>query len=213
MSRRTEILIRGEEAARAKRIDLIQPLVRSEYTSVGPWADELNEEYETARQAGFEQGRNEGRAIAVKQMEGQFQLETERHEADLAEVSKALVTLLADLEAKADELEHRLASETVDLALEIAEAVLGHEVAASADPGADALARCLELAPSSGDLVARLHPEDAAQLGEVDGLNDRGVTIHPDPSLARGDAVVMIDDATIDARMSESLRRVGEALR
>ena len=105
-----------------------------------------------------------------------------------------------------------MATEAVDLALQIAEAVLGRELAVASDPGADAIARCLEIAPSTGDLVARLHPDDATRLGEVLGLADRQLTVVADPSLQPGDAVVTINDSMIDARLAEALRRVGEVL-
>ncbi|MGB5759760.1 MAG: FliH/SctL family protein [Acidimicrobiales bacterium] len=202
----SDILIRGDEAARAKPIDLVSREPAAPLNAVGPWAEQLNALHESARLQGFEKGRAEGHSVGVEQGR---QAVTDMGASLAASVDK----LLTQLEAQAAELGARLATETVDLALQIAEAVLGREIACTDDPGAEAIARCLEMAPATGDLFARLNPQDAAELGRIDGLADRGLMITADPSLRRGDAVVTINDATIDARLSESLRRVAEALR
>ncbi|MEM7274181.1 MAG: FliH/SctL family protein [Actinomycetota bacterium] len=208
-----EILIRGAAAARAKRIDLVARRDTPEVQAVGPWAEELERTREQARLAGFEQGRREGHTQGMA--EGQEQLDRE-----LAEMSAMITTLTASIATLADQVEVRLdeigesaSNAVVDLALEIAEAVLGREVSVADDPGAEAIARCLDMAPAYGDLVAHLNPDDAARLGEIEGLEDRRLVVTTDPTIASGDAVVMVDDATIDARLSESLRRVAEALR
>jgi flagellar assembly protein FliH len=203
------ILIRGDEAARAKPVDLTAPPAPAEPTTSipsGPWAEQLNALHESARRQGFEQGRAEGRAAGI---------EMGRNDAAdmLSTIKSATDNVLSQIEARLSETEERVSAKVVDLALEIAEAVLRREVSVSTDPGAEAIARCLEMAPSTGDLFARLHPQDAAEMGRVTGLGDRGLMITPDPSLQRGDALVTIDDATIDARLNESLRRVAEVLR
>lgn len=200
------ILIRGDEAAKAQPIDLVSREPAAPLNAVGPWAEQLNALHESARQQGFEQGRAEGQSRGVE--EGRQQM------AELGvSLRSAIDRLLSQLENGVAEVGDRLATQTVDLALEIAAAVLGREVAATEDPGAEAIARCLEMAPATGDLFARLHPADAAELGRIEGLADRGLMITADPTLQRGDAIVTINDATIDARLSESLRRVAEALR
>ncbi len=201
-----DILIRGDEAARAKPIDLVGREPSASLNAVGPWAEQLNALHESARLQGFEKGRAEGHNVGVEQ--GRQAI------TDMgASLAASVDELLSQLEAQAAALGDRLAAQTVDLALEIAEAVLGREIACSDDPGADAIARCLEMAPATGDLFAKLNPTDAAELGRIEGLADRGLMITADPALRRGDAVVTINDATIDARLSESLRRVAEALR
>src|SRR5581483_425732 len=57
-------------------------------------------------------------------------------------------------------LEDALARTAVDLAA----AIVGRELAVSASPGADALARALALVPAGCVAVARLHPTDVATL-------------------------------------------------
>lgn len=216
-----DILIRGDQAARARPIDLVQSRSPKDIQPVGPWADELEQTREEARAAGFAQGREEGHILGLK--EGRTQAEREvakvasEADAQVTALREVVETTLASLNARFAEqmaaISEEASASTVDLALEIAEAVLGHEVAASADPGAAAIARCLELAPANGELKAHLHPEDLMILGDVPGIEGRSLSLIPDPSLQRGDAIVTVNDATIDARLSESLRRVAEALR
>lgn len=208
-----QILIRGDAAARAQAIDLVRQTAGSAVgaaAAVSPWTADLEQEREAAREAGFEQGRNEGMTLGLQEGREQMQQQMDQRLADLA---ATLDNVLAEIDERSHELCQGLASQVSELALEIAEAVLGHEVAAATDPGAEAIARCLEMAPVSGDVVAQLHPADLAQLGEVTAMANRKLSITADPTLKRGDAIVTVEDATIDGRLSESLRRVGEALR
>lgn len=212
-----DILIRGDQAARAKPIDLVRTNSPQQIQPVGPWAEELTQTREDARSAGFAQGREEGHNLGLKEGQAQAEREVSRIRADakaevdaLREVVESLGVQIAEQFASISE---QASANTVELALEIAEAVLGHEVAASEDPGAAAIARCLELAPANGELNANLNPDDLMVLGDIPGIEGRKLTLTPDSSLQRGDAVVTVNEATIDARLSESLRRVAEALR
>jgi flagellar assembly protein FliH len=223
-----DILIRGDQAARATPIDLVQTHaspIAQQAQPVGPWADELEQTREQARMTGFAQGREEGhnlglkegRAHAEREAEQQVAMITAETEAKVNALNEVVQTTMDSLTAGFAEQIARISDEasssTVELALEIAEAVLGHQVAAADDPGAAAIARCLELAPASGELNAHLNPEDLMILGDVPSLEGRKLTLTPDSSLQRGDAIVTVNEATIDARLSESLRRVAEALR
>lgn len=202
----SDILIRGDEAARAQRIDLVSREATTSANAVGPWAEQLNALHESARQQGFEQGRTEGHRVGVEQGR-------QAMAASGASLAASVDRLLSQLETQSAALGETLSAKTVDLALEIAAAVLGREISVTEDPGAEAIARCLEMAPATGDLFARLNPDDAAELGRIEGLADRGLIITADPALQRGDAIVTINEATIDGRLGESLRRVAEALR
>ncbi len=193
-------------------IDLVRQSLGSkvsEVTAVGPWAEELDGAREAARQAGFEQGRSEGVTLGLQQGRQQMQVQMEQR---LVELAETIDTVLAQLEERTEAVCSDLADQVGELSLEIAEAVLAREIKSTVDPGAEAITRCLDLAPRTGDIIARLHPADLAQLGQVTGLADRKLSVTADPTLQRGDAIVTVDEATIDARLSESLRRVAEAL-
>ena len=81
----------------------------------------------------------------------------------------------------------------------------------SAIPGLDALRRALAMAPDTGTLTVRLHPDDLASLGAPDGeytLHGRTVLLRPDPGLSPGDAIAEQGSTTIDARLAEAIARV-----
>lgn len=200
------ILLRGAEAARARRIDLVGGAKPEDLEAVGPWAEQIDDLRETARNAGFQQGRQEGLAAGLQAAKAKI-------EEQQAALGQAVQSAIAQLNARADELGRDLAAQVTDLAVEIAKAVLDREVAVAEDPGAEAIARCLDMVPDTGSLVVRLHPDDAAGLGPVPGLGERELIIAADPALSPGDAIVSVDQITIDARLSESLRRIEDALR
>lgn len=209
-SRSSEILIRGDEAARARPVELGGRSLLGSLHPVGPWAGEVDEIRERARHEGYDAGFAEGRSAGH---ELGLQQGTEQAERRNNQMAAAVDSMISQFERRADDFGPRLATESVELALQIAAAILDQELSVAADPGADVIARCLELTPSTGDLVARLHPDDAARLGDVLGLADRQLTVVADVSLRCGDAVITIDDTMIDARLAQALERVGEALR
>lgn len=210
------ILLRGVDAARARPLDLVTGAGRpgsgpgggatATVDAVGPWAEELEQERELARTSGFQQGRQEGLAAGLIASRSQV-------EAHMAELADLVQDVLDGLTARAAETADELAAQVVDLAIDVAKAVIDREVATAEDPGADAIARCLDMVPDTGNLVVRLNPDDVTKLGQVPGLGDRELLVEADPTLASGDAVVGVDQVTVDARLSESLRRVEEVLR
>jgi flagellar assembly protein FliH len=125
---------------------------------------------------------------------------------------------LTALHAAADDLERRAATDLAEAsrtvaaaALELAEAIVGRHLEASADPGADALARALALAPG-GPLTARLHPADIALLDTSLLPDDGRVTLVADPGIERGGCVLEGGATTIDAQIGPALARARQAL-
>jgi flagellar assembly protein FliH len=99
------------------------------------------------------------------------------------------------------------------LALDVAQSVIGHELAATADPGAAALARAIGFVPDRGDLIARLHPDDVAALADTgDLLPGREVTIVADAGVQRGGCLVEVGPCRIDAQLEPAFERVRAAL-
>jgi len=163
-----------------------------------------------ARARAVEAGRDEG--FAVGYAEGRV--------AALADAGDIVVRAAAALDAATADLAQRDAVEmvelgrgVVDLALQIAAAVIGRELDTAIDPGADAIVRALELAPDRGTMVARLHPEDAATLVDTEALAPgRDLAVVADPSVERGGCVLEVGPARIDAQLSVALGRVADEL-
>ena len=104
--------------------------------------------------------------------------------------------------------------QVVAAAMQIAEVLVGHELAQPDERGRDAIARALALAPVHGDVTARLHPADIARAGRSGRRSRPGrvLAIVPDPSLTPGDCIVDVAACRIDAahrrRASNAAREV-----
>jgi flagellar assembly protein FliH len=205
LSTSNEIVLRGHDAARAQRIDLVAPQVFGSLNPTGPWAAHVNDSFSEAREEGFAIGQREGLEAGMERG-----LAEARHQTD--RLATAVQALQTQTENRVNELAERLASDAANLALAIAEAILGREIASAADPGAEAIARCLELAPSAGAVTAHLHPDDIKLLGPVPGFENRDLTMVADSKVQRGDAVVMVDETVIDGRLNRALERVAQVL-
>lgn len=102
----------------------------------------------------------------------------------------------------------------IHAAIELAEAVIGHELSQHEAAAAAALRRILhELAGEATrtDVILRLHPDDAEVLREARSLPD-SFDVRSDATLARGDAIAELPDGLIDARIGTALARAKLAL-
>jgi flagellar assembly protein FliH len=163
---------------------------------------------------GWAQGQREAKA-AAEVAEAQARAAAEEFDqARAAALDRAVGAVLAaadQLAQQAVPVIAELADVALSGAVELAEALLGRALADSTEPGLDALRRVLALAPDTGILTIRLHPDDLASLGAPDGdyaVAGRVVTLRPDPTLSPGDAIAEQGTTTIDARLAEAISRV-----
>jgi flagellar assembly protein FliH len=171
--------------------------------------------------AGFADGYAAGLASAAVDAAARAeQAELQRRAASAAataEVDSALDVLstVARALAERDRLSIAEVEDVVaDLALQVARAVLDRELALSADPGAEAIARALALAPEDCSAVVRLHPLDAVVTRDLGSLGaGRSIVLVADPDVARGGCVVEAAGRRIDAQIETALERVAAALR
>ena len=161
------------------------------------------------RRAGYDDGYRAGYDDGLAEARSSTQ--------DLAD---RLVGLLPQLGAAATALYEREATarahiedQVIAVAFEIAQVLVGHELAHAEQPGRDALARALAFAPEQGHVVARFHPDDLGTLGDPDTLAPgRSLVVVADPSLRPGDCVVDVNGCHVDARLDSALERIRSVL-
>ena len=206
-------VLRGAAAAKVTGAPLDQELLRPVFERTAVDAEVVDRAVAEARAAGHAEG------LAAGLAEGR-----ERAQAVAAAEIDALCARLHDgvrsLERAAGELLARQASSLEDLedtvtaaAFRLTETLLGRELAVAESPGRDAIARALKVDLPPGSIEVRLHPDDAATVGDVDDLvAGRACTIVPDATIERAGCIVRAGTATIDTQLGVALERVREVL-
>ncbi len=164
--------------------------------------------------AGWAEGRRAGLARAAEEaVAGTERLaqQQERHRAEHAQALRALDVAVEQMQDAVAETVSQLSGQAVEMALQIAAAVIGREVATAVDPGADAVRRALADVSPAKAVTVWLHPEDRAAL-DLTVLEGRDVVVLDDLTLSRGDAVVETDENLVDATLGTALARVREVL-
>lgn len=127
---------------------------------------------------------------------------TRRALAALAAAAEGVRALAVPVVATADDA-------LVEAALALAEAVLQREVAEGHVDAADTLRRVIAATPA-GELVSvRMHPDDARAIAQETGAFPE---IVPDPAVAPGDAIAVLRDGWLDARIDAGLERARTVL-
>lgn len=131
---------------------------------------------------------------------------------------RQLDAILASLDAAGADLAARDAvtlrdveSQARTLAVGLAEAIVGHEVATCTDPVGDAVRRSAVLLPDRGPVLVRVHPLDLetariaapAWFGEV-----RSVELRADATVERGACSLAVGPLRIDAQIGSALERM-----
>ena len=189
----------------------------------------LQEVVADARRVAVEQGRAEGHAtgyaqgLAVaaaeaaevaRQRECEAQVTAAAQRTQFAEALDLLSSVTAALQAREAVAVAEVEQTVVDLALDLAGAVLQRELAVAHDPGGEALTRALRLAPDGTPVVARLNPQDLDLLQDVAALpGGRDLQLVADPTVGRGGCVVDTAGRRIDAQIGSALERVAQVLR
>ena len=147
----------------------------------------------SARQ--FEEGREAGYQAGL--------LEAAREQELWAERAAAASATVSDLYAAA-----------VPMAVEIAEALVGHHLRVEDCAARDAVERALTDIPRGSDVTVHIHPDDADLTPDSMAELAPGcaVQVVADPTVERGGCVVNIGDRTIDAQIGAALGRVREVL-
>ena len=157
------------------------------------------------------------RAAQKDSLEQQATLRAEHDEAlrlGRAAVERAVEVLAAATRA-ADTRILPVVQETQDAiaaaAIDLAEAILGHELSHGDRSARSALDRVLGTVPASALTGIRMNPDDLALL-EPGVYTQTAVELIADPSLKRGDAIADLPDGYLDARIGSALARAKAAL-
>lgn len=156
---------------------------------------------ESARAAGYDQGYQAALADAAAGEAGQRQAHLADMAASLCRAAEAVAAQRAQVVSVAE-------GEIVALAVELAAALVGHELANGGARGAEALRRTLRLVPVDADLIVRLHPDDLVTADDLQSLvPDRNIRVHPDPEVEAGGCVVDAGPCHIDSQIGPALDR------
>lgn len=174
--------------------------------------------HEKARIQGHSAGFAAGAAAGARAMDADRQAAAEQHEAQSRSAKARTEYVLSVLQSAGEAMFSRAAPVSdgmedalAEAALQLAEAILGHELADGGASARAALARATGTPTPSPVHTVRMHPDDLAVL---DGPTREaaGVTFVADPSLRRGDAMADYADGFLDARLSAALDRMRTAL-
>ncbi len=144
----------------------------------------------------------EGRAEGVR-------LGREEASAELAPAVAALEAALAEARALRDAIVEQAEARAAELALAIAEKVVGGALEAEPERVIDVVRGALRGLLESDRIVVCVHPDDV-ELVRAAGLGspDAHVEVHPERRVARGGALVRTAVGEVDARIERKLDAV-----
>jgi flagellar assembly protein FliH len=173
-----------------------------------------------ARSAGYLTGWGQGMRDATERMAAEaheVHRRTEQIEADrIAAITRGLRAIdaaAAELEQRAVPTLEHLEETVIEMAVTIAQAVLGHELRRRSDRVIiQAMARILVLVPANEPVTVRLSPQDHESLSVADVVNSfastRVISIVAAPELEPGDVVASSGATEIDGRIGPALDRI-----
>jgi flagellar assembly protein FliH len=164
---------------------------------------------QTQKQEGYDAGYQEGLAQARADVIAATEDSNRRVRRALAALSEAVNTFDQRQTVALGDVEDAI----VAGAFALARSILQRELMTATDPGGDALARALQLVPDRGDVIARLHPDDAATLN-MERVTSTGRTVHlvADPAIELGGCIVEVGAMRIDAQLSSALQHAARAM-
>lgn len=169
---------------------------------------------EAGRIAAEEAGYADGYAAGLARADQEAAAARTAHDQQVMQAITALMGAVNQLRTREAATLHTVADQAASLALHLAAQVLQHEVAATENPGREAIARAMGLVPEDGDIRIHLNPDDLAVLGPIDDLAPgRGVDLIADASVQSGGALLSVGATRIDARLDSALARIAEVLR
>lgn len=153
-----------------------------------------------AARRGYDDGFAQGRAAGL-----------EAGAREVADRVAALERVLDALARPLEDLDHRVEGELLALVQALVRQLIRREVSLDPTHVVGTLRAGLAALPlAAGDVVVRLHPDDATVVREclpADGA-DRAWRLETDPLMERGGCVITGARSTVDARLDTRLNRV-----
>ncbi len=173
-----------------------------------------NEGYVHGHSAGYTAGLRAAEAEYRKkaeQLDTVFSARSEQQRAESDRILAVLNSAVRALHARNAPVLSAAEDVLAAAAVELAEAVLGEELSDGEKSARSALERALSAAVPSEIVTVRMNPADLAVLGGTD-MSNAEVRLTADPSLAPGDAIAVLPDGFLDARIGTALARAKQAL-
>lgn len=166
-----------------------------------PTANELEGIQQQARQEASEKGYQEGLAKGMKAAE-----------AKIAQQARSLKSLISSLAEPLKELDEKVETELVELALLIAKQLIRRELKLDSGQVVAVVKEAVAALPSSSHTIKLyLHPEDAGLVKtalQLDATESDRWKIIEDPVLTRGGCRVQTENSQIDATIENRLSSI-----
>lgn len=173
-----------------------------------------------ARRRGYAEGHAEGYRVAIEEAAAAQRIAEQERVARETAAAREHASALAALHAAAQSLAERERELTVAgseqvlrHAVDLAELILAAELSDAGSAAATAVRRVLTSPDAAGIRSVRVHPDDLRVLEEQPAAREAATpTLVPDATLARGDAVAVLEHGLIDARIGAALERARRVL-
>lgn len=171
----------------------------------------------------WEEGRRAGHAaglLAARREQDQWlEAAAAREDAEAAARGHSWDAVLAGLReavagARAQSAVEDVTATAAALAVDIAEALVGHHLRVGECAALDAVTRALAEVPRGSVVTVRVHPDDLPLLPEDTAAlsPECTLTVVADATVGRGGAVADLGERSVDARLGSALARVREVL-
>lgn len=169
--------------------------------------------------AGYEAGRQEGRAEGLQQIRQEARAQAvEQARDEIAALSGTLQAAMREFELSQRALLAAAEAGLIELALAVARRVCKLAAAATTDVAAANVRQLLEMVRHAGDAELRVHPTELERLRELapallqHAQRLEHLTFVGDEGVGRGGAVLRTRDGQVDARLETQLDRIAAAL-
>ncbi|WP_183044497.1 FliH/SctL family protein [Pseudarthrobacter phenanthrenivorans] len=182
-----------------------------------PEPETRDDGYVHGHAAGYTAGLRAAEAERVRrleELEADFAARREQQQREARHLAGLLQSAVAALNAHTVPTIAAAEETLVAAAVELAEAILGYELADRSKAACAALDRALSGSKGLDVVAIRMNPEDLALLANAGMASDSGTAVEltPDPSLNPGDAVAELPQGFLDAKIGSALARVKNAL-